>query len=113
MANLDDIQIFVKVAQFESISRAAARWDADLGGEPAVVGARIEARRFRAGDARRNLTARDVSTSIMPRVRIVSSVPHFADSVSVWWAREAPCLRRGQILLSNILTNIILLHSTL
>jgi len=46
MANLDDIQTFMEVAQFESIRGQPAPWDADLDGEPAAVGARIEARRF-------------------------------------------------------------------
>jgi hypothetical protein len=43
MANLDDVLTFVKVAQFESISRAARSLGMPIS---AVIGAGIEARRI-------------------------------------------------------------------
>ena len=45
MANLDDILIFVKVAQFEHQPGSPLVRYADLDGEPAAIGAGIESRR--------------------------------------------------------------------
>ena len=59
MANLDDVLTFVKVAQFESISGSPLVGNADLDGEPAAIGARVEARRIvlQAHNATVTLTA--------------------------------------------------------